>query len=67
MGHLEKKPKIVWDISKPKGDTQRVMDMARAQAMGFKPRIALKDGIKEVMDWYQANREKTQTRYDVFK
>jgi hypothetical protein len=31
VSHLPKKPKVVWDTSKPAGDKKRLMDMTRAR------------------------------------
>jgi len=58
---------IVWDTSKPKGDAKRLMDMTRAKKLlSFTPRISLGQGIKETIEWYQANRDIADKRYNVF-
>jgi len=58
---------ILWDISKPKGDALRLMDMSRAEELiSFKPKINLLDGIKETMDWYANNLSDIDSRYNVF-
>ena len=44
---------IEWDISKPNGDPIRLMDTTRANNYGFYPNISLRDGIKEVMEYYK--------------
>lgn len=64
LGNLDHMPRIVWDSSKPEGDKTRLLDIARARALGFEPRISLKDGIKYTMDWYRTNRHLTKQRYD---
>lgn len=66
INNLEVKPEIVWETEKPSGDNRRVMDIGRARNIGFEPLISLKDGIKEVMEWYKLNRNQTNNRYDVF-
>lgn len=66
-GLMDKKPEIVWDTSKPSGDKKRLMDVSRAAAAGFKPEISLKDGIREVMQWYQENKSEIEKRYNVFR
>lgn len=38
---------IVHDLSKPDGTPRKLMDSSRLQAMGWKPRIALKEGIAD--------------------
>lgn len=43
---------IVFDPDKPCGVTRRVMSIARAEArLGFRPRIALDDGIRDTVHW----------------
>jgi GDP-L-fucose synthase len=59
--------KIVWDKTKPKGDKKRLMDTTRAQKLlGFKPLTSLDQGIKETIDWYLANKNLLNKRYNVF-
>ncbi len=66
--HMEVKPEIVWDTSKPSGDKKRLLDMSRAKALlGFEPEISIEDGIKETMNWYKENKwwwEKIKTSED---
>lgn len=64
--HLEVKPKVVWDTSKPTGDRKRLMDVSRAQALGFEPRISIEEGIGETMRWYRQNRKTVNERYNIF-
>lgn len=64
--NLETKPKVVWDTSKPTGDRKRLMDVSRAAALGFEPKISIEDGIKETMSWYRQNKETADQRYNVF-
>lgn len=66
INNMKIKPKVVWDSSKPSGDRKRVMDTSRARAIGFQPIIPIDKGIKEVMDWYQENRNIANKRYNVF-
>jgi GDP-L-fucose synthase len=66
LSNLDSKPEIVWDSSKPEGDRQRIMDIARARAIGFEPQISLAQGVREVMQWYRKNRHSTAKRFDVF-
>lgn len=58
--------KIIWDITKPKGDAKRLMDVTRAQSYGFKPEISIEEGIKETIEWYKANRNNIYNRYNAF-
>lgn len=57
---------LVWDITKPKGDAKRLMDMTRANSYGFKPEISIADGIKETIAWYAANCNAVDNRYNAF-
>lgn len=57
---------LVWDITKPKGDAKRLMDMTRANSYGFAPQISIEDGIKETIAWYAKNRSAADTRYNAF-
>ncbi|MBI3723773.1 NAD-dependent epimerase/dehydratase family protein [bacterium] len=63
---LEKKPEVVWDESKPRGDATRVMDIERARSIGYEPSVSLAQGIRETMDWYRTNGSAATSRYDVF-
>jgi GDP-L-fucose synthase len=58
---------VKWDTTKPAGDRMRVLDVARAREIGFKPEISIEDGIRETMAWYRAHRAGLPRRYDVFK
>jgi len=66
VNNLEKKPKVVWDISKPSGDKKRLMDISKAKALGWQPKISLEQGVKEVMEWYEKNKDVANKRYNVF-
>jgi GDP-L-fucose synthase len=43
---------INWDASKPDGTPQKLLDVSRLAELGWQPKIALKDGIREVYRWY---------------
>lgn len=63
---LEKKPKIVWDTTKPSGDKVRLMDISRARGIGFEVQVPLEKGIEEVMEWYCHHKSEVNKRYNVF-
>jgi GDP-L-fucose synthase len=44
---------IEWDISKPDGTPRKVLDVSRIQALGWKPKITLEEGIATTIDWYK--------------
>ena len=66
VGNLERKPRLVWDSSKPSGDSVRLMDISRARSLGFEPQVSIEAGIRDAMDWYQKNRSAAESRYNVF-
>src|SRR5580704_4636995 len=43
--------KIEFDASKPDGTPRKLLDSTRLQALGWKPRISLKDGILQTYRW----------------
>ncbi len=57
---------IQWDITKPKGDAKRLMDMTRANSYGFAPQISIEEGIIETIQWYLANSTQADNRYNAF-
>lgn len=67
INNMKKKPKIVWDISKPSGDKKRIMDISRSKTIGFNPTISIEEGIQEVMNWYQENKDIVDRRYNIFQ
>ena len=59
-------PEVIWDTSKPSGDSRRVLDTSRAESYGIFPKISLNDGICETLEWYKANMENSKMRYNSF-
>ena len=48
---------LVWDTTKPNGQPRRVLDVNRAeQLFGFHAETSLKEGLKQTIEWYQANK-----------
>jgi GDP-L-fucose synthase len=48
--------KIVWDTSKPNGQPRRMLDTSRAEReFGWKARIGFEEGLRETVEWYEAN------------
>jgi len=43
---------IVFDDSKPDGTPRKLLDVGRLNALGWKARVGLKDGISETWRWY---------------
>ena len=54
--------KLVWDESKPDGQPRRCLDTMRAkEAFGFVAEIPFKDGLRQTIEWYRANRPASVT------
>ncbi|PYP90909.1 MAG: GDP-fucose synthetase [Candidatus Angelobacter sp. Gp1-AA117] len=45
--------KTEWDRSKPDGTPRKLLDVSRMKALGWQPRINLRDGIREVYERFQ--------------
>jgi GDP-L-fucose synthase len=44
---------FVFDRSKPDGTPRKLVDVTKLTALGWRPRIPLEDGIREVYRWYR--------------
>jgi GDP-L-fucose synthase len=47
--------RIVFDASKPNGTPRKLLDVSRLKALGWKPKVALADGIAQTWRWYAEN------------
>lgn len=47
--------KILWDTTKPNGTPKRLLDTNKIFNMGWRPKVNLKNGLKEAYDWYIKN------------
>lgn len=48
---------ILWDNSKSDGMLKKCMDVSRMKALGFKPEISLRTGVKQMIDIYSELRK----------
>jgi len=46
---------ISWDTSKPDGTMRKLLDSTRFLELGWKPKVALRDGLKLTCQWYKEN------------
>jgi len=46
----------VWDVSKPDGTPQKLMDVTRLSDAGWKAEIGLHEGLEQTVEWYLAHR-----------
>ena len=58
--------KVEWDLSKPMGDSRRIMNMDRASQYGFSCDILLSEGIKKTIDWFRNASGEQVNRYNPF-
>ena len=60
---LRKEIDVVWDHSRLSGDPVRILDTSRAErVLGFRAATRLKDGLRETIEWYLANRQLADRR-----
>lgn len=46
-----------FDATKPDGTPRKLLDTTRLKALGWKPRIALEEGIRTTYEWYRSKKE----------
>ena len=52
-----------WDTSKPNGQPRRKLDVSRAKReFGFVSQTNFRDGLRETIRWYQAERQKMRNQ-----
>ncbi|KAL6873394.1 hypothetical protein ACP4OV_013476 [Aristida adscensionis] len=44
--------RVVWDAGRPDGVARRVVDSSRMRAMGWEPKVELRDGLKKLYESY---------------
>jgi GDP-L-fucose synthase len=44
-----------WDPTKPDGTPRKVLDISALREAGWRPRIALREGIEATVEWYRVN------------
>ena len=47
---------LTFDRSKPDGAPQKLLDISRIDAIGWAPKISLRDGLKDAYAWYAAHK-----------
>jgi len=50
--------RLTWDTSKPDGAPRKLLDVARLKALGWEPRIALEEGLRDTYAWFVANQDR---------
>ena len=46
---------LAFDATKPDGTPRKLMDVSRLRAMGWRPEIALEDGLRQTYGWFLEN------------
>jgi len=46
------KGEIAYDASKPDGTPRKLLDISRLEAMGWRPKINLREGIAQTYRWF---------------
>ena len=46
---------LVWDKTKPDGTPRKLLDVTRIRALGWQPKIPLRQGIAKTYEWFLAN------------
>jgi len=47
---------ILWDDTKPNGTPRKLLDVSKIKALGWEPKIGLREGIQSTYQWYLANK-----------
>jgi GDP-L-fucose synthase len=53
MAVTEYRGRLVFDTSKPDGTPRKLLDVSRLKALGWQPRISLREGIEKTYSWFQ--------------
>lgn len=46
---------VTWDTSRPDGPARKLLDSSRLNALGWRPRIPLEEGLAATYDWYRTS------------
>lgn len=49
---------VFWDLAKPDGTPQKLLDISKIRSLGWMPKTSLTDGIRETYAWYLAQQLK---------
>uniref|UniRef100_A0A0D9WSQ6 NAD(P)-binding domain-containing protein n=1 Tax=Leersia perrieri TaxID=77586 RepID=A0A0D9WSQ6_9ORYZ len=44
--------RVVWDVTRPDGVARRLVDSGKMRKIGWEPKVALRDGIRELYRFY---------------
>ena len=66
-GMIKKKPKVIFDKTKPEGDKKIILDTNLAKSYGIINKVSLKEGLNKTINWFLNNPSLTQKRFNYFK
>lgn len=46
-----------WNADKPDGTPQKLLDVSKITQLGWAPKITLREGIRQTLDWFVSNRK----------
>ena len=49
--------RLAFDVTKPDGTPRKMLDVGRLTALGWQPRIELRDGLASTYEWFLANQK----------
>lgn len=51
---------IAWDASKPDGTPKRILDSSKLFNLGWRPKVALREGLTKTIKWYKLQEQKRE-------
>lgn len=52
---VDYKGNIIWDATKPNGTPKRLLDSTKLFNLGWKPKVELRQGLKDAYTWFREN------------
>jgi GDP-L-fucose synthase len=56
---VDYKGNIIWDTTKPNGTPKRLLDSTKLFNLGWKPKVELRQGLKDAYTWFKENNKNT--------
>ena len=53
---------IIWDSTKPDGTLRKLMDVSKIKALGWEPKVSLKEGLIDTYRWFIAHQEQFKSQ-----
>ena len=48
---------LAWDVTKPDGTPRKLLDVSKIHALGWRHKIALREGITRTYEWFLENKK----------